>query len=314
MLRTFTIMIVAVAWMFGDARAARAVQWNAAEYVFTGTLTTVQAGPVGRSFPPMYTHKLHFKVQDVLRGDLEQSAELIGSHVARQHQPPAYPQDKLCLVAASKARGSIRIDRIEQATPELVAQVRLACSLPLGWKLADDQPLSPWANLQGYSWPNDAKSATDVQCVRTGRPAYLAPSGITLEVTPMPPAKEIKWQNPDGDGQYKITVTNTLDEAVTVAALLADGEDILWNESLVILCQQKAYTIPGTKAVPSTVQPQTLAPGQSVSTVVNALALDGPEWPRGGYRIEFQFCLGQLSQTQSFYYYSKHHDTIRKAQ
>jgi len=45
--------------------------------------------------------------------------------------------------------------------------------------------------------------------------------------------------------------------------------------------------------------------------VVNALALKGPEWPRGGYRIEFQFCLGEQSSTQSFYYMSRHHDKLR---
>ena len=39
--------------------------------------------------------------------------------------------------------------------------------------------------------------------------------------------------------------------------------------------------------------------------------LDGPEWPRGGYRIEFTFCLGEKANTQSFYYLSKHHDAVR---
>ena len=54
-----------------------------------------------------------------------------------------------------------------------------------------------------------------------------------------------------------------------------------------------------------------LKPGESISTVVNALALKGPEWPRGGYRIAFQICLGEQSNVQSFYYMSRHHDPIR---
>jgi hypothetical protein len=57
----------------------------------------------------------------------------------------------------------------------------------------------------------------------------------------------------------------------------------------------------------------TLKAGQSISTVVNALALEGPTWPKGGYRIEFQFCLGERSSKQSFYYMSRHHDAIRAA-
>lgn len=30
-------------------------------------------------------------------------------------------------------------------------------------------------------------------------------------------------------------------------------------------------------------------------------------------RIEFQFCLGEVSATHSFYYFSAHHDPIRMA-
>jgi hypothetical protein len=56
-----------------------------------------------------------------------------------------------------------------------------------------------------------------------------------------------------------------------------------------------------------------LKPKESVSTVVNALALQGPEWPQGGYRIEFTFCLGDKAKTMSFYYMSRHHDALRDA-
>lgn len=55
----------------------------------------------------------------------------------------------------------------------------------------------------------------------------------------------------------------------------------------------------------------TLEPGQGVSTVVNALRPEGPEWPRGGYRIAFQFCPGENSVTKSFCHLSRHHDRIR---
>jgi hypothetical protein len=46
---------------------------------------------------------------------------------------------------------------------------------------------------------------------------------------------------------------------------------------------------------------------------VHALALQGPMWPMGGYRIEFQFCIGERSATHSFYYLSTHYDPIRDA-
>ena len=167
-------------------------------------------------------------------------------------------------------------------------------------------------------WPENAVGFTSNQlaCSKTGRPVLLAVQGVTFSVEPVPPVKEIKWTNPDGDGLYKLTVTNTSSQPRDVAALLTDGKKILWNESIVILCQKKAQP-PAlcAKRIPKTVKPVTLEPGQSVSGEVNAFGIKGIEWPRGGYRVEFLFCLGEKSVKQSFYYMSKHHDKIRdKAQ
>lgn len=292
---------------------AAAKPWAESETIFTGRLENVQAGPVGLSFPPMYTHTLRFKVDRVLRGKLESGQQLTGSHVARQSEEPVFPEGQVCLVAGSTARGSFRIERIELADPEKIRAVELAAALPLGWRLEDDQPVSPWAELPGDGWKNSAAEPKPLRCVRSGRPALMAGANVTLAVEHVPPVKEIQWTNPDGDGQYKVTVTNSSDQPIRIPALLTDGQRILWDESLVIICQGKAYPAPGAKGVTSPVQSAELAAGQSVSTVVNALRLDGPEWPRGGYRIEFQFCLGELSQTKSFYYMSRHHDPIRAA-
>ena len=93
----------------------------------------------------------------------------------------------------------------------------------------------------------------------------------------------------------------------------SDDKGILWDESLVILCQNKARPVPGAKGLKTAPKPTVLKPKQSVSTVVNAFGLQNIQWPRGGYRVAFQFCLGELSVTKSFYYRSKHHDAIRKA-
>ena len=105
----------------------------------------------------------------------------------------------------------------------------------------------------------------------------------------------MKFGNPDGDGEFRLTVKNTTDKQVTVPALLTDGKEVLWKESLLIVCQGKTYTIPGSKGVRANPRPVVLEPGKSVSTVVNALTLSGPEWPRGGYRIEFVFALGEAT-------------------
>ena len=150
-------------------------------------------------------------------------------------------------------------------------------------------------------------------CEKTGRPALLAGPTVAWTVEPVPPTKSIQWTNPDGDGEYKITLTNPTDQPVSVPALLTQDGKALWRESLVILCQDHAYTCPGCKGVTGKVAPLVLKPRESVSTVVNALALQGPEWPQGGYRIEFTFCLGEKAKTMSFYYMSRHHDPLRDA-
>src|SRR5262249_19601315 len=114
-----------------------------------------------------------------------------------------------------------------------------------------------------------------------------------------------------GDGEYRITVKNLTDKSVTVPALLSDGKAPLWEESLAILCQGKVYPAPGAKGVAKAPRPTVLKPGESVSRVVNVVRLKGPGGRKGGYRIEFQFGLGEKSVTKSFYSLSKHHAPLR---
>lgn len=286
--------------------------WAQAQHVFVGKLTAALPGPVAQSMPPIYNHTLKITVEKTLRGDLK-PGDLSAHHAARQINEPVFPLGKSCIMAASSARGGLTVTRILEATPEHLEQITLACSMPMGWSVADGKPLSPWANLGAAAWSADAKDpAAKIVCAQTGRPAYLA-GEATFTVEKVPPAKEIQWTNPDGDGEYKITVTNNTDKPITVPALLSADGKVLWEESLVILCQKKTYLCPGSKGVTRKVTATTLQPKESVSTTVNALRLEGPEWPRGGYRIEFQFCLGEKSNTQSLYYMSRHHDPLRAA-
>lgn len=287
-------------------------RWGGAQYLFTAKLDRVIAGPVAKSFPPIYSYRLEFTIDEVLRGALKKGQTLTLAHSARQHQPPTFPQGKLCLVVAAKRRGQMLATSVVEADADTVAAARLVCRLPLGWKVEHRRLISPWASLGEDAWPAGQKVIGALACAKTGRPALLAGPGVNLEVEPVPPAKKIKWTNPDGDGQYKITVTNTTDRPIKVRPLISDGRKILWKQSLVILCQDKVYLVPGAGPIKGRVEPAVLGPGKSVSTVVNVLALEGPTWPRGGYRIEFQFCLGELSNVQSLYYMSRHHDKLRE--
>jgi len=295
--------------------AANNVAWNSLEMVFTGKLDSVKRGPVGRSMPPMYTATLTFTVEQVIRGDLKAGDEIVLSHVARQRKAPVFPEGKLCLIGAKTGDHDRLIAvQIEKAGDDLVKKVAGLCKLPLGWKaLANGDLVSPWAELDG-AWPKELGNlGAESTCSKSGRPTLMCGAGVAVSLKPVPPPKEIKWTNPDGDGDYEITVKNLTAKPVTIPALLTDGKDICWANSVIIICQKTAYPAPGYRTGIAQLEPVTLKPGESVSGVINPLALDGPDWPRGGYRISFQFCLGEKSVSHSFYYMSRHHDKIREA-
>ncbi|MCP4378976.1 MAG: hypothetical protein GY794_22715 [bacterium] len=287
-----------------------------AQFVFTADLNEVKIGPTAESEPPIYHHKLVLVVKEVLRGDLKPGDKLTINHSVRQMKRPTFPVGKVCLVTARKLRGSMRAGLVRQLDDKLLEIARDAVSLPLGWSKTKGtgKLISPWADLGDKAWPKSEPKVKDAKvCSVTGRPALLAPAGVSMKVEKVPPARKIKWINPDGDGKYTVIITNDTDKPVTVPALLSDDKGILWNESLVILNQNKVRLLPGAKGLKTLPKPTVLKPKQSVMTVVNVLGLQNINWPRGGYRIEFQFCLGQLSVTKSLYYMSRHHDNIRQA-
>jgi|GEM_PF-621621 len=285
-----------------------------AQFVFTAELKQAIPGPVARSMPPIYSHKLVLVVKDVLRGDLKPGARLTIHHSARQRARPTFPVGKVCLVTASKSRGSMKAGLVLQADDKVLQTASDATSLPLGWSKKKDKFVSPWSDLGAKAWPASAPPVAGAAvCSVTGRPALLAGPGVSMKVEKVPPARRIKWTNPDGDGKYTITITNETDNPVAVPALLSDDKGVLWDESLAIICQDKARPVPGARGLKTAPKSTVLKAKQSVSTVVNALCLTNVRWPRGGYRIEFQFCLGELSVTRSFYYMSRHHDPIRQS-
>ena len=287
-------------------------RWGRAEAVFTARLLNVAAGPVAPSEPPVYKHQLEFQVNKSLRGSLKKGERVVGWHSARQKAEPVFPTGKDCLVAVSKTRGQWRVEAVQVETAAELAQAELAARVPVGWTVSGGELVSPWAGLGKKAWPAGQAGQARFVCGQTGRPALQAGAGVEFTVEPVPPKVKLKYGNPDGDGEYQITVKNVTDKPVTVPALLSDGKRPLWNESLVIVCQKKVYTAPGAQGVAGKVRATTLKPGESVSGVVNVLGLKGPEWPRGGYRIEFTFGLGEKSVTKSFYYLSRHHDPIRE--
>jgi hypothetical protein len=163
-------------------------------------------------------------------------------------------------------------------------------------------------------WPTKVDAPA---CQATGRPALTA-VGVEFDVVAnIDPAKKVKWANPDGDGLYSVTVTNPTDAPLTVPALLQRDGRIRWEQSLLVFSSSQSYRGPtlavalADAAPAGPLSPVVLEPGESVSTVVNVLHIDGLRWPRGGSRVNLLFALGEQGVTNSFYYLARHHDGLR---
>jgi hypothetical protein len=283
-------------------------KWSGAEVLVIGKLTQVIAGPVGLSDPPLRSYKMQISPEKVLRGTAKLDKPFTANYSIKQREEPKFPAPtKECVIALKFVQNAWVLQSVEETNKDNVEQAKLATSFPLGWTIKEGKLVSPWAS---GGKPGEAKG---IACSVTGRPVLLLGEGVRLSVEPVPPAVKLKYGNPDGDGEFKLTVKNETDQEVEVPALLTDGKAIRWNECVVIRCQDKAYPIPGSTGNVAGLKPVVLKPGETASGVINAFAINGPDWPRGGYRIEFQFCLAERSATHSFYYLSKHHDPIREA-
>src|SRR6516162_5695908 len=276
-------------------------KWGKGDVLVLADLTSAREGPSLPTNPPQYNTALALKVNEPLRGALKKDDTASGN-LRTTGVKPTLTVGKKHLVAA-----------IEELTDDNLKDARAVAAMPRGWSVEGKEFVSPWAALGRKAWPKGLEGKSAIRCARTGRPALLVGDEIEFSVEKVPPAREIKFQNPDGDGEYKITLKNPTRKDVKIPALFTDGDKVLWDESVVIVCQGKAYPAPGAAGLPEKAKPVELKAGESISGTVNALRLEGPQWPRGGYRIEFLFCLGEKASNQSFYYYSKHHDAIRAA-
>jgi hypothetical protein len=221
-------------------------RYGSSEILLLGEVIECQEGPTARSYPPIYSVRLKVKVSEVLRGQVDVTKPLEIGYRQRGGAQPQYDAGQQVVIAGSvthRAGKPMPMHAGAVIVPdeaELKA-VRKIAALPLGWTFKDGKPLSPWAKIDGYRWPNSKL----MQCAVTQHPAVLNPN-VTMKVEPIiDPAKQIKWTNPDGDGEFRITLTNSADGRVLSGLFQVDGE-VQWDQSLLILCQGKAHVLPGT--------------------------------------------------------------------
>uniref|UniRef100_A0A7S1XY55 Uncharacterized protein n=1 Tax=Phaeomonas parva TaxID=124430 RepID=A0A7S1XY55_9STRA len=241
-----------------------------AEFLFVGKVTDVQYGPVARSMPPIYQLRLGVTVEESFRGGLGHEAAAFRyaalRYAARQVERPAFEVGDRVIVAATQSRSGFTASSVLPATAARLELAKALAELPLGWSITrDGAQVSPWAGKlrwqPAWGWADDGAA-----CAESGRPALQA-GPVRVGVEKVPPAREIKWTNPDGDGEYTFTVANPGAAALEVPALLSDASGIRWDLSLLIRCQGRGYLVPGARpaVVDGALAPTVIGPGEQVT-------------------------------------------------
>ena len=344
---------IATAATSSEGEAGPALEWGAQDVVLIGGLIKLSGGRVGQNSPPSFSYQLEVKVNEILRGtltkkvipgkvnghivrdgpdrilppippkvepaDKNESAEkekvsiLQLRYYVRQEKEPELPADEdVCIIALEKQGSSYRLKFWEVFQEKTIADVRLACSLPMGWKARNGKVLSPWAALE-VKWPEKIDpDEGQLLCAVSGRPALEWNRKATMTVTKVPSVYQTNF-NRDGDGEMRLKISNFTTEPVTIPVLRRLGKRILWKESLVILVQDRAFRLPGSKGIGVVTQPVTLDPNEEISTTINPLTIREADWPETKVvRMIFRFCLGTHQVKDYFTYYKEHHDDIRR--
>lgn len=305
------LLALAPAVRADDEALARLAPLSGCERVFVGKLTASKAGPVGLSDPPLHTFTLEFDPTDALRGE-KPDAKAVYRFSFRGNNPPKYDAGKAYIVGAKGQEGGWLLAAIVPDSADERKVVTQVLSVPAGWRWSDGKPVSPWASLGAKAWPKDGPKLADVTCSKCGRPALLVGDGITLTVEQVPAKNPQKFKNDMyGDGTFKVTVKNTTQKDATVPAVLTDGKDVLWADSVLFLYQDKPLVLPTAGKVTKDSKPLALKAGEGVSGEVNSLLLDGVQWPRGGSRVYFDVAVGDRTANTFFYYFSAVHDQLR---
>ncbi|UJR37564.1 hypothetical protein I4U23_030265 [Adineta vaga] len=302
---------------------------------FIGTITDVILGLSTRSMPPIDHYKLRFQNIRSLRGSINgtefdyQQRGSNGQGMLRIIQNP----DGSETIANDTQEKEVReptsgltylacisdgqfISTLVELDNNTIEQLLQSSQMPLGWnKQSNGQMESPWqhSHAKHAKWYNNQRFAGCEKCFKTGRPLLITHEDISFSCEPVKALQTKEYQNPDGDGVFQLTVTNKSNRPVEIPALLRDirSKKILWEESIFVITDAGNHFFPGhghAHDVESTI----LEPHESVSTKLDTLTLHGLSWPQGGWRLKLRFCLGDKATEGNYYYFTDHHEPIRK--
>ncbi|MFN3198949.1 MAG: hypothetical protein ACE366_11130 [Bradymonadia bacterium] len=271
---------------------------NQSDTVVVARIAKIVTHDVLESYPAQHVVALNIDVTQHIKGRHPGATEPVYLHTIFEAEIPRVGDSVLLGINRNVQTLKLKehnappvswsIRGIAQPTKENVARATRASAEPVGWVLKDGSVKAPIV----------------------GRRSLRVGPHVQIDVEQVAPEQDVKWSNPFGDGKFKITVTNTSKEIVTVPALLEKGGEILWDESLLYVHLGQAHAMPNAKGMPADANPARIAPGYSVSTVVDMLPIDYEGWA-GGAREQFTFAIGDASVTSFFYYQRTYHDPMR---
>lgn len=294
---------------------------------FIGTITDVIPGISTRSLPPINHYKLRLENIRCLRGSVagnefsyQQRGTSVGRHNLRLNTDNQIEDEvKEPLVDGTYlacSSDSQHINTLVELDSNTIEELLQSSKIPLGWKKQSNGKYeSPWqdSHAKKVKWYDHQRFAGNEKCAKTGRPLLITPDDITLSCQPVPATHTNEYQNPDGDGIFKLTVTNNSSHPIEIPALLRESHSkkILWEESIFVITDAGNHFFPGHGQARD-VEPVILEPEQSVSVQLDTLTLRGLDWPQGGWRLHLKFCLGDKGVEGNYYYFTNYHEPLRK--
>ncbi len=158
-----------------------------------------------------------------------------------------------------------------QATAEVRKQAEAAAKLPIGWTFDGKTLVSPWSAIKGRYAEGTPEG---LACAKSGRPAFLAPKGLTLTVdraknqTTNGKFRRRDSRPPPPGVFYDITLTNTTKEPITVDALRSKNSKILWDESILFVCEWEVWLPIGYEGFTTDTEATVIEPGQKLTTTM----------------------------------------------
>ncbi len=288
--------------------------FNRADIVLVARVTEVRPLMATMSMPPTTFFQITLEKPTALRGT--SPAKLSFRQSVKGSAAPGAVGDEMIVAlevppAEKENPDDTPIVRQMLLTKSPASQAaREAATLPIGWQRIGKELVSPWAPLEKSAWPDGIKVDAPLHCDRTGRPALVAPAGIVLTSEKVMPKKLLEYKNPYGDGEFRLTLTNTTKEDSIIPALLTDGKTIFWADALIAFADNEPYLLPAAGHLTAECHPVALKAGESISYTINTLTLPKHDWPQGGSRVYFQFALGNLSARDFFYFFTDYHQRL----